>query len=130
MTVPVSTQVTKVEKEDSQVTRLRKITRSSPASLREQMGFFIPEEYQEGPPQPQGEVNIVTRPEMTVFVRTFGGYAKDGDWEDQRNLLLSCLESHQDFGRLDKELYYRQGYDAPYKFWNRKNEVFLVKKED
>ena len=26
-------------------------------------------------------------------------------------------------------LFFRQGFDAPFKFWNRKNEVFLVKND-
>ena len=68
--------------------------------IREEMGFYVPVTHQEAPPNPKGEevrcgffftekqhldifvtctlkVAIVTRPEMTVFVRTFGGFAKD-----------------------------------------------------
>jgi len=115
MTVPVSTMVTTVEEEGSKVTR-------------EEMGFYVPEEQQGETPQPKGEVKIVTRPEMTVFVRTFGGFAKDGDWEEQKRLLLASLESHSDYGNIDTGVTFRQGYDAPFKFWGRKNEVFVVKK--
>lgn len=117
MTVPVSTRVTTVQEEEGGMI------------AREEMGFYVPTEQQENTPQPKGEVSIVTRPEMTVFVKTFGGFAKDSDWEDQRRQLLGCLETHPDHGKLDLESYFRQGYDAPFKFWGRKNEIFLVKKE-
>jgi len=116
MTVPVSTKVTTLTDEDGPV-------------QREEMGFYVPVSHQEAPPNPKGEVTIVTRPEMTVFVRTFGGFAKDKDWEEQREQLMASLRGREDFGDINTKEYFRQGFDAPFKFWNRKNEVFLVKNE-
>jgi len=117
MTVPVSTKVTNVGGEDGSV-------------QREEMGFYVPVTHQEAPPNPKGEeVAIVTRPEMTVFVRTFGGFAKDKDWEEQRELLMESLKGRDDFGSINTDEYFRQGFDAPFKFWNRKNEVLLVKND-
>jgi len=116
MTVPVSTKVTTLAEEDGQV-------------QREEMGFYVPGSHQEAPPNPKGEVTIVTRPEMTVFVRTFGGFAKDKDWEEQREQLMASLRGRDDFDAVNTKEYFRQGFDAPFKFWNRKNEVFLVKSD-
>jgi len=71
----------------------------------------------------------VTRPEMTVFVKTFGGFAKDKDWREQKEQLLASLEGHPDYSRINTTEYYWNSHDAPFKFWNRKNEVFLVKND-
>jgi len=116
MTVPVSTKVTTLAEKDGPV-------------QREEMGFYVPGSHQEAPPNPKGEVTIVTRPEMTVFVRTFGGFAKDKDWEEQREQLMASLRGREDFDAVNTKEYFRQGFDAPFKFWNRKNEVFLVKSD-
>ena len=69
------------------------------------------------------------------------------DWEDQRELLMESLKGRDDFGSINTDEYFRcrknrrwtwfgsdcpffrQGFDAPFKFWNRKNEVFLVKND-
>merc|ERR1711997_662275 len=97
--------------------------------MKEEMGFYVPTSHQESPPKPKGEVTIVTRPEMTVFVRTFGGFAKDNGWEKQRDQLMASLRGREDFEAINTKEYYRVGYDAPFKFWNRKNEVFVVKSD-
>jgi len=113
MTVPVSTRVTTTEE-----------------SVTEEMGFYVPEEHQEAAPAPLTTtgVRIVTRPEMVAYVRQFGGYAKDGDWTGQRDSLITELKTREDADTIDFDSYYRQGFDAPYKFWGRKNEVFVTKK--
>jgi len=113
MTVPVSTRVT-----------------TSEESVTEEMGFYVPTEHQTAAPAPMDNtgVKIVTRPEMVAFVRQFGGYAKDADWTDQRDNLVRDLKTREDADTIDFDSYYRQGFDAPYKFWGRKNEVFVTKK--
>merc|ERR1712059_23854 len=115
MTVPVST----------------KVTREGHQVEREEMGFYLPEKMQDETPEPneEQEVRIVTRPEMVAYVREFGGFAKDGDWQTQKELLRKSLEGREDFEQIEFDHYFRQGYDAPFKFWNRKNEIFFVKKE-
>jgi len=117
MTVPVSTKVTTEEQADGVV-------------MKEEMGFYVPTEHQEGAPPPTAdqEVKIVTRPEMIAYVREFGGFAKDKDWEEQKEHLKKDLEGRDDFNHIDFDMYYRQGFDAPFKFWGRKNEVFFTKK--
>jgi len=117
MTVPVSTRVTNTVTDQGNV-------------IKEEMGFYVPTEHQDTTPAPKAEtdVNIVTRPVMVAFVRGFGGYAKDEDWIQQRDLLINDLKSRDDFHQIDTETYFRQGFDAPFKFWGRKNEVFVIKK--
>merc|ERR1711872_1021370 len=39
----------------------------------------------------------------------------------------SAPPPRDDYGDINFDLYYRQGFDAPYKFWGRKNEVFFIK---
>jgi len=65
---------------------------------------------------------------MVAFVRKFGGYAKDADWTEQRDSLIKELRTREDADTIDFDSYYRQGFDAPHKFWGRKNEVFVTKK--
>jgi len=117
MTVPVSTKVTTEQDEAGLL-------------VREEMGFYVPAEHQDGTPQPTAntDVNIVTRPEMIAYVREFGGYAKEQDWQDQKELLRRDLQTRDDYKQIDIDTFYRQGFDAPYKFWGRKNEVFFAKK--
>merc|ERR1711997_311843 len=117
MTVPVSTKVTTEQLDAGAV-------------VKEEMGFYVPSDHQEAPPQPSPntEVNIVTRAEMVAFVREFGGYAKEQDWNTQKDLLRKDLESREDYQQIDFDSFFRQGFDAPFKFWGRKNEVFFVKR--
>jgi len=119
MTVPVSTKVTSEEQEDVTV-------------MKEEMGFYVPTEFQDSAPAPKTdqEVKVVTRPEMVAYVREFGGFAKDKDWDEQKEQLKTDLQGRDDFGDIDFDMYFRQGFDAPYKFWGRKNEVFFTKKSE
>merc|ERR1711892_697487 len=119
MTVPVSTKVTSEEQENVTV-------------MKEEMGFYVPTEFQDSAPAPKTdqEVKVVTRPEMVAYVREFGGFAKDKDWDEQKEQLKTDLQGRDDFGEIDFDMYFRQGFDAPYKFWGRKNEVFFTKKSE
>jgi len=117
MTVPVSTKVTTEHLDDKVI-------------MKEEMGFYVPSELQESAPPPKAgqEVKVITRPEMIAYVREFGGYAKDKDWQEQKEQLRKDLEGRADYSDINIDMYYRQGFDSPVKFWGRKNEVFFVKK--
>jgi len=119
MTVPVSTKVTAEHMEDKVI-------------MKEEMGFYVPSEFQESAPPPKADqdVKIILRPEMIAYVREFSGYAKDKDWQEQKEQLRKDLEGRDDFGDINFDMYYRQGFDSPFKFWGRKNEVFFVKKSE
>ena len=80
--------------------------------VREEMGFYVPAEHQDGTPQPTAntDVNIVTRPEMVAYVREFGGYAKEQDWQDQKELLRRDLQTRDDYQQIDIDTFYRCKY--------------------
>lgn len=51
--------------------------------------------------------------------------AKDADWKREFEFLKSKIENHDD---IDLSEYHRAGYDPPFKPFNRRNEVWIVKK--
>ncbi|XP_037802577.1 heme-binding protein 1-like [Penaeus monodon] len=110
MAAPVTTQVT-----------------TGDATNTYEMCFYIGEDHQASPPAPNDQlVTIQDRPQITVFTRTVGGYMRDDeDWLTEAARLAQILEaggetvSHADM--------YWVGYDAPFKFWHRRNEVWLLK---
>ncbi|GIY96956.1 heme-binding protein 1, partial [Caerostris extrusa] len=60
-----------------------------------------------------------------IYVRTFGGMAKDADWKREFDALKAKLENPDD---VDLSEYHRAAYDPPFKPFNRRNEVWVVKK--
>ncbi|XP_071517243.1 heme-binding protein 1-like [Panulirus ornatus] len=89
--------------------------------------FFIPEAAQADPPAPTNpRVVITSRPDTTVFTRKFGGYAQDEDtWNKEAEDLSEVLtEAGKSFTR---NLVFWNAYDPPFKFWKRRNEVWLVR---
>ncbi|XP_070782102.1 heme-binding protein 2 [Enoplosus armatus] len=92
------------------------------------VSFFIPEEHQDNPPEPSDpEVFVEYRKEFTAYVRTYGGFSKENL---KREELVKLLESLQRDGvpYVDKP-FYAAGYDSPFKLTNRRNEVWVLKKE-
>ncbi|CAJ1078404.1 heme-binding protein 2-like [Xyrichtys novacula] len=92
------------------------------------VSFYIPEEHQENPPEPSDpEVFVEHRKEFTAYVRTYGGFSNENTKQQE---LLKLLESLQRDGvpYIDHP-YYVCGYDSPFKLTNRRNEVWVLKKE-
>ncbi|XP_036942098.1 heme-binding protein 2 [Acanthopagrus latus] len=92
------------------------------------MSFYVPEEHQENPPEPSDpDVFVEHRKEFTVYVRRYGGFSNE---KAKREELLKLLESLQRDGvqYVDKP-FYTAGYDSPFKLTNRRNEVWVLKKE-
>ncbi|KAM6953895.1 heme-binding protein 2 [Aplochiton taeniatus] len=92
------------------------------------ISFYIPEEHQAEPPPPSDpEVFIENRKEFTAYVRTYGGFSNP---QMRREELLKLLESLQrDEVPFKEHPYYTVGYDSPFKLINRKNEVWILQKE-
>jgi len=63
---------------------------------------------------------------MSVFVETYPGYMEDCDWAKKIGSFAKKLRGHH----RDHETtsYMTVGYDSPWRFWNRRNEVMLKKK--
>ncbi|KAL2082168.1 hypothetical protein ACEWY4_021986 [Coilia grayii] len=89
------------------------------------VSFFIPQQNQADPPKPTSpNIFIENRPELTVFVRTYGGFSNDQMFSDEFQKLVECLR--RDSVEFLQEPYYRAGYDPPFKLTNRKNEVWIL----
>lgn len=88
------------------------------------MSFVMPDKYKESDlPKPNDSgVHIVKSSPQYVAAISFGGYADDEKIKEKRDVLLSLLK--------EKEIkvtgeYTFLGYNAPFQFWSRKNEVVI-----
>ncbi|XP_075059234.1 heme-binding protein 2 isoform X2 [Mixophyes fleayi] len=92
------------------------------------ISFYIPPEHQDDPPQPsESSVFVTERPQTTVYVRSFGGYANSEKNQEQISQLSERLK--QDGKLFNEDVYYTAGYDSPFKPLNRHNEVWLIVKQ-
>lgn len=90
------------------------------------VSFYLPEEHRENPPEPENaDVFVEQRKEMTVYVRTYGGFANE---KSKREELQKLMESLRRDGVpfVDKP-FYAVGYDSPFKLFNRRNEVWVLR---
>ncbi|KAG0718470.1 Heme-binding protein 1 [Chionoecetes opilio] len=89
--------------------------------------FFLPQRIQSNPPTPRDPlVYLSHRPSVTIFTRRFGGFASNEDtWMAEAQALKQVLTAQGQQTRAD--IQYWNAYDPPYKFWNRRNEVWLVR---
>jgi len=110
MTVPVSTEYT-----------------AGTTTNTYQMCFYIGAEHQDNPPTPTNtQVTIVTRPQMTVLTRTVGGrFNNDEEWLQEATRLSGVIQANGETVTLNHM--YWVGYDAPYKLFGRRNEVWFPK---
>uniref|UniRef100_A0A2L2Y5V6 Heme-binding protein 1 n=1 Tax=Parasteatoda tepidariorum TaxID=114398 RepID=A0A2L2Y5V6_PARTP len=89
------------------------------------VSFFLPSKL-ESPPNPlDNDLALSETGAREMYVRTFGGMAKDADWKKEFETLKSKIENPDD---VDLSEYHRAGYDPPFKPFNRRNEVWIVKK--
>jgi hypothetical protein len=88
------------------------------------MSFVMPEKYKESDlPKPNDSgVQIVKSSPQYVAAITFGGYADDAKIKENRDALLKILREK---GIVVSGEYSFLGYNAPYQFWSRKNEVVI-----
>ena len=84
----------------------------------------MPEKYQESdlPKPTDSGVHIVKSSPHYVAAISFGGYADDVTIREKRDVLLKLL---QEKGIKVVGEYTFLGYNAPYQFWSRKNEVVI-----
>ena len=89
------------------------------------MSFIMPSEYKlsELPTPNNQNVKLSTQPEQTMAVISFGGFANDYDIKYYTKILKEQLikEGINANGKI-----YFQGYDPPFKLFNRTNEVAIV----
>ena len=88
--------------------------------------LVLPSKARSAPPKPNNpSVFIDDKSDMVILTRRVGGYfVSDTAWEEEAVSLKKLLkEKEPDFSG-----YYRNGYDAPMRLFNRRNEVWYVKK--
>ncbi len=71
-------------------------------------------------------VRIENKPEIEIATIRFGGFASVDDWINKRDELIKALGDES--SKYDIVNMVTAGYDAPFKFFNRRNEVWLMKK--
>ncbi|XP_076027792.1 heme-binding protein 2 [Genypterus blacodes] len=92
------------------------------------VSFYIPEEHQASPPEPSDpQVFVEHRKEFAAYVRTYGGFSNEKMKREELQKLMVSLQ--RDGAPYRDDPYYAAGYDSPFKLTNRKNEVWLLKKE-
>lgn len=104
-----------------------KIAMTAPVYMNEdksEMAFVMPlEVHQKGAPEPKGK-NVaveVTKPRYVAAIR-YSGYTNETKETTHKSELLETLETSGIEIIGDVEFL---GYDSPYKFYNRRNEVMV-----
>ena len=108
--------------------RNEKISMTSPVAMKLEdsmtMMFMVPKELKkEMLPKPnQSLIEFKEEPSKTVAAISFSGWANDKKIEKYKQKLQSALDAE---GVAYTERFYFLGYNAPYEFFNRKNEVIV-----
>jgi len=69
------------------------------------------------------DVSLYDLPEVTVYVRKFGGYASETDYVQQAKKLRAALPEGTQY---DDSYFYSLSYDSPWTIFNRRNEVWYM----
>ena len=88
------------------------------------MSFVMPSEYtKDNLPKPNdSSIIIETTAEEYVAAIQFGGYANDDEIKKYASKLENALKANE-IGYYGNFRFL--GYNAPYQFWNRKNEIIV-----
>lgn len=109
-----------------------KIAMTSPVAMSLEdsmtMMFMVPKKYDKTSlPQPnESKIKFREEPAKTVAAITFGGWSDDEKIETYKKQLMAALDAE---GIPYTNRFYFLGYNAPFEFFNRKNEV-IVELED
>jgi effector-binding domain-containing protein len=85
---------------------------------------MVPKKYNKSTlPQPNAsQIEFREEPAKTVAAITFGGWSDDEKIEKYKQQLKAALDAE---GISYTNQFYFLGYNAPYEFFNRKNEVIV-----
>jgi hypothetical protein len=88
------------------------------------MMFMVPKKYKkETLPRPdQDRIEFKEEPAKTIAAITFGGWSNDEKIEQYKQELKAALDAE---GIAYTNCFYVLGYNAPYEFFNRKNEIIV-----
>lgn len=92
--------------------------------------WIDPHSYDEdAPPMPKDDdLDVVEYPEVTVFVRSFGGYATEATIMQETNALHEELTSDEE--EFEKDYVFALVYDPAIKLLNRHNEVHVLAEKE
>lgn len=105
-----------------------KIAMTSPVAMSLEdsmtMMFMVPKKFKkETLPQPnQSQIKFWEEPAKIVAAITFGGWANDEKIEKYKQKLKSALDTE---GITYTNRFYFLGYNPPFEFFNRKNEIIV-----
>ena len=86
--------------------------------------FYVPKHLWGSIPQPTAsDVFLHHEEERTVYVRAFDGNAKQGDYIENAAALAQSIDDEAAF-HADK--WFTAGYDSPFSFKGRRNEVHFI----
>ncbi|XP_052101292.1 heme-binding protein 2-like [Mytilus californianus] len=89
------------------------------------MHFMIPYAKQTNTPVPNdSDVYLVDVPAMDVYVKSFGGFASESTYVTKLQELKTSLDTNAS-NVYDSSRFFTLGYDSPFAFINRHNEVWL-----
>ncbi|XP_072166426.1 heme-binding protein 2-like [Diadema setosum] len=89
------------------------------------MSFYIPPSHSDNSPLPNNpDVVFTEMPAQRVYVKHFSGFASGATYASNARRLARELTSANK--AYESSFYYTAGYDGPYTFMNRRNEVWFL----
>ncbi|OCT77765.1 heme-binding protein 2-like [Xenopus laevis] len=101
-----------------------KVPMSDILSTNATMSFFVPPAVVTPPTPLNPAVYVEKLPEISVYVRSFGGYALNSEYEKQAKILVKELVALE--LPFDNSYGTAAGYNDPLTFFNRHNEVWYM----
>ncbi|KAK2833298.1 hypothetical protein Q5P01_017187 [Channa striata] len=93
------------------------------------MSILLPAEYQRNPPKPtDNKVYISGTPDLTVYVKSYGGWVTSVSDKNTVNRLTSVLDLVG--AEYIKGFHFVAGYNSPITIFNRHNEAWVVASDD
>jgi len=92
------------------------------------MSFYIPQKFQDETPVPRDPKVYIETKKFCAYVHSFKGFVISYSQVEEHALMLKKALKKDGFGNsFKKGVYYFAGYDAPWDFTDRHNEVMLMK---
>merc|ERR1712130_388125 len=113
LTIPMTTPVTTLVESEENV------------GFSLEMCFFLGSTRNSWPAPTALSVYLQQAPERQIITRKLGGYMNTARWREEETAVREILTGLSK--TVDDNRIYRVGYDAPIKFWNRRNEVWFFK---
>lgn len=105
--------------------------KDQPRTNNLKMSFYIPNNFQADPPEPNEPSVFIEKKKFTAFVRSFSGYPMFfSQYRKQIDIMLKAMAKDGLEDAYKKNIILYAGYDAPWKMFNRLNEVLLIREEE